>query len=150
MPAGTEATYRAAPVWKNFKIDAGSMLYYDFTYNKLHYKITGSGSRFYHYYVKVVPEKAGMFNYSEGKRPTGNVTIPERFSRKVGIATHTYTVTEIGDYAFYNCKGLTSVSIPNTVQVIGNEAFRECSWMTSVRISGNALRKIGDAAFAGC
>ncbi|RRD54780.1 leucine-rich repeat domain-containing protein, partial [Tannerella forsythia] len=32
----------------------------------------------------------------------------------------------------------------------GNEAFRECSWMTSVRISGNALRKIGDAAFAGC
>lgn len=27
----------------------------------------------------------------------------------------TYSVTEIGDYAFYYCTGLTSVTIPNSV-----------------------------------
>ncbi|WP_221620619.1 leucine-rich repeat domain-containing protein, partial [Tannerella forsythia] len=126
---------------------------YSFKYNGLYYKITASGPLPLRHYVKVVPEKAGYPYYSDANKPKGAVVVPEKFTRKVGIGplspSHTYIVTEIGEYAFYGCKGLTSVSIP-TVQVIGNEAFRECSWMTSVRISGNALRKIGDAAFAGC
>ena len=42
------------------------------------------------------------------------------------------SVTSIGDYAFYNCSGLTSVTIPNSVTSIGYSAFRGCSGLTSV------------------
>ena len=33
----------------------------------------------------------------------------------------------IGDYAFYNCEGLTEITIPNSVTRIGNQAFEYCS-----------------------
>jgi hypothetical protein len=36
------------------------------------------------------------------------------------------TVTSIGNYAFYNCYGLTSVTIPSSVTSIGDVAFSGC------------------------
>jgi rubredoxin len=58
-------------------------------------------------------------------------------------------VTNIGTYAFYQCSGFTSVTIPNSVTSIGEGAFRECSSLTSVTIS-NLVTSIGDYAFQGC
>ncbi|GBU28068.1 leucine-rich repeat [Treponema sp. R8-4-B8] len=55
----------------------------------------------------------------------------------------------IGYYAFYNCTGLTSVTIPNSVTSIGNYAFSGCSGLTSVTI-GNGVTSIGGSAFSGC
>ncbi|MBQ2045835.1 MAG: leucine-rich repeat domain-containing protein, partial [Muribaculaceae bacterium] len=43
-------------------------------------------------------------------------------------------VTEIKNYAFYNCSGLTSITIPNSVISIGNYAFYNCSGLTSITI----------------
>ena len=37
------------------------------------------------------------------------------------------TVTEIKDYAFYNCSGLTKITISESVTSIGNNAFTGCS-----------------------
>ena len=45
------------------------------------------------------------------------------------------SVTSIGDYAFYNCSGLTSITIPNSVTSIGEYAFQYCSSLTSVYIT---------------
>ena len=45
------------------------------------------------------------------------------------------SVTSIGDYAFYNCVGLTSVTIPNNVKSIGKYAFSGCSDLKSVHIT---------------
>ena len=59
------------------------------------------------------------------------------------------SVTSIGDYAFYRCFGLTSVTIPNSMTSIGNWAFNGCSGLTSVTI-GNSVTSIGDYAFYGC
>lgn len=59
------------------------------------------------------------------------------------------TVTSIGDFAFYGCTGLASISIPNSVTSIGNFAFHGCSELTSISIS-NSLTSIGFSAFEGC
>ena len=59
------------------------------------------------------------------------------------------SVTEIGDWAFSDCSGLTSLTIPNSVTTIGNEAFRFCSGLTSLTIP-NSVTKIDSYAFLGC
>ena len=59
------------------------------------------------------------------------------------------TVTSIGDYAFYGCSKLTSVTIGNGVTIIGNYAFYGCSKLTSVDIP-NSVTSIGSFAFNGC
>ena len=51
--------------------------------------------------------------------------------------------------AFYNCSGLTSVTIPNSVTTIGNYTFDGCSGLTSVTIP-NSVTTIGVNAFSGC
>lgn len=58
-------------------------------------------------------------------------------------------VTTIGEYAFYNCKGFTSVTIGNNVTSIGEYAFANCKGLTSVTI-GNSVTSIGALAFYGC
>ena len=47
--------------------------------------------------------------------------------------------TYIGKYAFYNCSGLTSVTIPNIVTSIGQSAFYSCSGLTSVTLNSDAF-----------
>ena len=59
------------------------------------------------------------------------------------------SVTSIGDYAFNDCDGLTSVTIGNGVTSIGDYAFYVCSGLTSVTIP-NSVTSIGDYAFMGC
>ena len=59
------------------------------------------------------------------------------------------SVTSIGDYAFFGCSGLTSISIPNSVTSIGGSAFKGCSGLTSISIP-NSITSIGGAAFQGC
>ena len=76
---------------------------------------------------------------------SGNVNIPNQVSHN-GI---TYSVTSIGNYAFYECSGLTSVTIPNSVTSIGFKAFYCCYGLTSVTIP-NSVTSIGDGAFIGC
>ena len=59
------------------------------------------------------------------------------------------SVTSIGNYAFYNCSSLTSVTIGNGVTSIGDEAFRGCRSLTSIDIP-NSVTSIGNYAFADC
>lgn len=58
-------------------------------------------------------------------------------------------VTSIGDYAFADCTNLTSVIIPDSVTSIGKNAFGNCSALTSVTL-GDGLKSIGDSAFIYC
>jgi len=58
-------------------------------------------------------------------------------------------ITSIGDGAFANCLGLTSLTIPNGVTSIGNHAFIGCYNLTSVTIPCS-VKTIGDSAFMLC
>ena len=60
-----------------------------------------------------------------------------------------YSVTSIGKQAFYYCRGLTSVTIPNSVTSIGNHAFYYCSGLTSITIP-NSVTSIGNYTFESC
>ena len=57
-------------------------------------------------------------------------------------------VTEIKDYAFYNCTGITEVVIPSSVTRIGNNAFYGCENLANVEIQGT-IESMGYNAFAG-
>ena len=59
------------------------------------------------------------------------------------------SVTSIGNYAFYNCSGLTSITIGNSVTSIGSSAFRNCSNLTSITIP-DGVTSIGEYAFFRC
>ena len=58
-------------------------------------------------------------------------------------------VTSIGYYAFVYCSGLTSVTIPKSVTSIGGNAFQNCSSLTSITIP-EGVTSIGISAFYGC
>ena len=58
-------------------------------------------------------------------------------------------VTSIGECAFCECNGLTSISIPASVTSIGAEAFNGCSKLTTVSIPAS-VTSIGNYAFGYC
>jgi len=58
-------------------------------------------------------------------------------------------VTRIGDYAFYKCSTLTTITIPSTVTDIGYRAFEGCSALTNITIPNN-VKSIGGDAFSDC
>ena len=55
----------------------------------------------------------------------------------------------IGDKAFYNCKRLTSITIPDSVTSIGKDTFWNCTGLASITIH-DSVASIGNHAFAGC
>ena len=73
----------------------------------------------------------------------GDIVIPA----EVTYDGSTYSVTTIGENAFYHCYDLTSVSMPS-VTTIGDEAFSNCYDLTSVSMP--SVTTIGDGAFYNC
>ena len=67
---------------------------------------------------------------------SGNIVIPS----SVVYNGNTYSVTSIGNSAFYECYGLTSVTIPNSVTYIGRDAFYGCDELTDVYCQAEKLR----------
>ena len=76
---------------------------------------------------------------------SGEVIIPETIAYKSKVLK----VTSIGDDAFSDCSGLTSIEIPNSVTSIGNYAFYNCDGLTSIEIP-NRVTSIGNKAFYNC
>lgn len=54
--------------------------------------------------------------------------------------------SKIGDYAFYRCKSLASVTIPGNIESIGEHAFAQCSSLSTASIEGGT-KTIGSMAF---
>lgn len=99
-------------------------------------------------YVRLVPpagnNSSGWNGYT---KPFGTIVLPTMVSFN-GV---TYTVTQIGGYAFYGCSDLTgALNIPNTVTSIGGWAFYNCSGFNGMLTIPNSVKWINDRAFLGC
>ena len=111
----------------------------------LFYKIISNNEP---YKVVVTCENIMIYNsiqYSYSTYPTGDLIIPSTVINQ----DITYSVTGIGDGAFYGCENLTSVSISNSINSIGEQAFQGCSGLSSFTIP-NSVTSIGVRAFYDC
>ena len=108
---------------------------YDFTVGGIYYNITDATNK----------KVAVTYNVRYSASYTGAVTIPTQVTNGV----NTYSVTGIGDFAFYYCANVTAVTIPNSVTSIGNNAFGNCTGLTSITIP-NSVTSIGSSAFSIC
>ena len=57
---------------------------------------------------------------------------------------------EIGECAFKDCSGLTSLTLPAGITSIGEYAFRGCSGLTSIYVYSEKVPKMGTDVFKGC
>ena len=112
---------------------------HDFEMNGIYYNITSSTNL-----TVAVTYRGGNYN-SYSDEYSGAVTIPPT----VTYNNNTYSVTSIGNSAFYNCSSLTSITIPESVTSIGYETFYYCSGLTSIVIP-NGVTSIGNYAFFHC
>jgi len=80
-----------------------------------------------------------------GKDLEGELIIPSEDC----LGGKIYPVTAIGDWAFCDCKALTSIVIPDSVTKIGEEAFYGCEALTSIVIP-DSVTQIGKEAFIDC
>ena len=58
-------------------------------------------------------------------------------------------VTSIGNYAFYFCSNMATVSLPSTLKSIGSSSFQYCESLTTFDIPAGT-ESIGGTAFAQC
>ena len=88
-------------------------------------------------------------NYIAGQPYSSNAGLKSMFGSQVKEYVFGDAVTRIGDFAFYDFGGLSSVTISNSVTSIGRSAFYRCSGLTSVIIP-ESVTSIGEYAFSNC
>lgn len=73
------------------------------------------------------------------------------FSQASGLTSVTIgsNVASIGNQGFYNCVSLASITIPNSVVTIASNVFYQCKLLTSLTIP-NSVTSIGVYTFARC
>lgn len=107
----TAILYSIAAIAHNFEVDG------------IYYNIISSEDLT----VEVTYRGDELNSYSNSNVYTGEVSIPE----EVVYNGDTYSVTSIGDGAFYGCSNLTSVNIPSSVKSVGKAAFHNTEWWNS-------------------
>lgn len=76
---------------------------------------------------------------------SGSVEIP---ASVIAADENSYSVTELGEQAFYNCTNLIKVEIPSGVTKIDQWAFESCPKLTDISLP-DSVAEIGQYAFKG-
>ncbi len=176
VPKGTKAIYESADIWKNFwNIEefsveeipdylnpgdnpthsglCGQSLHYSYTNATQKLTISGSGDMTdYDFDYNKAPwssyaNEIQTVELDPGITSIGNYAFYKCSS--LSSVTIPNSLTSIGGAAFYFCTSLNYITIPNSVTVIGDYVFQGCTGLTSVTI-GNSVTTIGKTAFYGC
>ncbi len=75
------------------------------------------------------------------REESGDIVLPYGYNGK--------WVTMIDEDAFWDCSGITSVTIPSSISIIGKGAFMDCTSLTHVEIPDSVTQIVYDA-FMGC
>ena len=86
----------------------------------------------------LLPKKNGYYS--------GDIVVPEKVKGNDGVV---YVVTAFEDRCFYDCGGLTSITIPSSVTSLGGSCFSRCSGLASITIP-SSVTSLGQSCFSGC
>ena len=112
---------------------------HDFEVNGIYYNITSEADKT----VEVTYRGDWYGNYSN--EYSGSITL----SATVTYNGVEYSVTSIGDDAFFGCSSLTAITLPEGVTSIGDDAFYKCDSLISITLP-DSVTSIGDNAFSDC
>ena len=77
---------------------------------------------------------------------SGDIVVPEKVEGNDEVE---YVVTSFEENCFYDCSGLTSITIPSSVTSLGDNCFSGCSGLTSITIP-SSVTSLGESCFSGC
>ncbi len=134
VPSGSVSAYRQHPVWGLFQYiievfphtHQGTTLYYtlDTADNAMvvapNFPVTLNDTNAWAGYVK----------------PTGAVVVPD----SVPYRGTMHAVNAVGDHAFFHCREITAITLPDSVNSIGTNAFAVCRALQSVNIPDGVTR----------
>lgn len=99
--------------------------------------------------IKNVISKSPYFNYNNGCLIDLHARSVIAFlSDKESVEVPT-GITHIGDEAFYDCKNLINLILPDEIKSIGKGSFCCCVNLNTIKLPAN-LTHIGDDAFSSC
>jgi len=158
VPKSATKDYSSAQGWNSFNniIEEGTVVEYDVTLQGAGQLLNVLGVNNFKHVAKLTI--SGQINGTDillirSKLPLLSILNMEKAVIVSGgvpyYTSYTTTDNQIGDYAFYGCAGLDTVTIPNSVTAIGEFAFYRCSGLTTVTIPNN-VTSIGDRAFQEC
>ena len=141
VPTGSKSAYESASGWSEFEniVEIG---------NSLEILVTGSCGDDLTYTIysdmsMVIIGSGPMWEYYD------DTHINNDYYQSIEKVIIEEGVTSIGNCAFAECSGLSTVSIPNSVTEIGSGAFSGCTVLNSITIP-NSVINIGRGAFYGC
>lgn len=82
------------------------------------------------YYNLFKAKKTAEVTRDVNNKYNGDIVIPST----IAVDGDTFSVTSIEGYAFYDCTGLTTINIPNSVIEIGENVFNGCTKLTNTII----------------
>ena len=101
------------------------------------------------YYTSADGKIVTSSSFSSELATFGAKIVSNMYKNGQGCITFDWEVTKIGEFAFYDCSSLASITIPDSVTSIGDGAFSGCSSLTSVTIP-DSVTLIGDSVFYDC
>ena len=147
VPVGTKAKYQATNGWKNFTnvVEEGgstptpdNITFADANVRAL--CVANWDTNHDGYLSKT--EAAAVTDLGEVFRGNRDIQSFDELQYFTGLTT-------IGEHAFHDCRGLTSITLPNSVTTIGFGAFWYCESLTSLVIPGS-VETINQSAIFVC